>query len=303
MSQEALREPTGAAASSPTWWVDWLALVFIILFHVLAVLALTPWFFSWTGVVVMLVGMYTIGMLGINVGYHRLLAHRSFTCPRWFERTLAIIGIFSLQDSPAYWVAVHRRHHQFADEDQDPHSPLVNFAWAYVGWIVIRKQSIERRSLTERYARDLIRDPFYVWIENYWTLVTLGQWVVYFAGGFIGGVLMGMATGAALWFATGIFLWGVVVRTVVMWHLTWALNSVAHRWGYRNYQTPDDSRNNVLLGFATGGEGCHNNHHAYPSSARHGHRWWEFDYVYGLIRLLAAVGLAKNVKLPGPLRD
>jgi stearoyl-CoA desaturase (delta-9 desaturase) len=88
-----------------------------------------------------------------------------------------------------------------------------------------------------------------------------------------------------------------------MWHLTWALNSVAHRWGYRNYQTSDDSRNNVLLGFATGGEGFHNNHHAYPSSARHGHRWWEFDYVYGMIRVLAALGLAKNVKLPGPLRE
>jgi fatty-acid desaturase len=300
MSHEAVSEAADEAPSTPERWIDWLSGFGIILYHALVILALTPWFFSWTGVALMLFGIYFFGMLGINLGYHRLLTHRSFTCPRWLEYTLAIIGLCSFQDSPAYWAAIHRRHHQFADVDEDPHSPVASLLWAHVGWIVLRNQGIERRQLTERYTRDLMRQPFYAWLETYWMPIVIAHWILFFAGGTIAGTLMGMPTADALRFGTSVFLWGVVVRTVATWHIAWAINSVTHCWGYRNYQTPDESRNNVLMGYVGAGEGWHNNHHAYPSAAMHGHRWWEADPVFWVIRGLAAVGLAKDVRLPGP---
>ena len=146
-----------------------------------------------------------------------------------------------------------------------------------------------------------MRQPFYAWLENYWMALIYAQW----------GVFFGAATSPGRWPAwraamrcaspPSVFLWGVVVRTVVTWQLSWAINSVTHLWGYRSYQTADDSRNNLFLGYVAGGEGWHNNHHAHPSSAMHGHNWWEFDPVFWVIRGLAAVGLAKDIKLPGPL--
>ena len=271
--------------------------------HLLAALALLPWFFSWTGVVLLVAGAYVFGVLGINISYHRLLTHRSFTCPRWLEYSFAFLAACSLQDSPPHWVAVHRRHHQYADKNEDPHSPLRSFFWSHMGWLLVKTDDMRRSPLIDRYARDIIRDPFYAWLErrSHWMIVGLFSWMAYFTAGFIIAAATGASWAGSAQFGCSILVWGAILRTVVVWHLTWSVNSVTHVWGYRNYETPDVSRNNVLVAMLVSGEGWHNNHHADPRSARHGHKWYEFDLTWLVIRLLMTLGLAKNVAIPSPV--
>lgn len=268
--------------------------------HLIAALAFVPWFFSWTGVAVFAAGIYVFGVLGINLGFHRLLTHRSFTCPLWLEHLLGVLGTCSLQFSPAHWVAVHRRHHHHADNEMDPHSPIKSFLWAHFGWLMVRLPDMRAKVMTERYARDLMRDPFYAWLENRknWMKVGFYCWLSFLVAGFVAALVMGETFASALQFGASLFVWGGAARTVFVWHTTWAVNSVTHMWGYRNYATPDDSRNNPLIGLLAAGEGWHNNHHADPNSAMHGHKWWEFDLTWLTLRALVAVGLATNVKMP-----
>ena len=141
-------------------------IVAIAFIHLLAAFAFLPWFFSWTGVVLFGVGLFVFGTLGINLCYHRLLTHRALACPGWLEHALALLGVCSLQDSPPHWVAVHRRHHQFADEDKDPHSPTAGFFWAHMGWLLVKMDDMSRGPLIERYAKDINQDPFYAWIDR-----------------------------------------------------------------------------------------------------------------------------------------
>jgi fatty-acid desaturase len=273
-----------------------------ILIHFIASLAFFPWFFSWTGVALLVAGIYVFGLFGINLCYHRLLTHRGFSCPLWFEHTIALLGVLTVQDSPPHWVAVHRRHHQFADEEKDPHSPLVGFFWAHMGWLLVKREDMGRRELIEQYAKDIMRDPLYAWIErrNNWMKIALGSWLLYFVGGYAVVALSGGSAKEAAQFGASLLVWGAALRTVVIWHITWSVNSVTHVWGYRNYETPDVSRNNALIGFLAAGEGWHNNHHADSRSARHGHMWWEIDQAWLLIRVLMLLGLARNVALPSP---
>jgi fatty-acid desaturase len=267
--------------------------------HLLALLALLPQMFSWSGVVVWLVGHYVFGTLGVCVGFHRLLTHRGFQCPKWLERTLVLLGVCTLQEAPAFWVAVHRRHHQFADHEPDPHTPLVGFLWAHMGWIFVEEPGEERTSVCERYAADVLRDPFYAGLNSQgWHLLAFASWALFFAGGWTVATLAGSSPAEAVRFGGSILIWGACVRTVMVWHVTWSVNSVTHLWGYRNYPTKDDSRNNVLIGFIASGEGWHNNHHADPRSARHGHRWWELDLSFLTIRLLGVLGLAHHIVMP-----
>jgi sn-1 stearoyl-lipid 9-desaturase len=273
-----------------------------VLCHSLAALALLPWFFSWTGVLIALLGMLVFGVLGINVGFHRLLTHRSFSCPLWLEHTLALLGTCSLQFSPAFWVAVHRRHHHYADdEEQDPHSPLRSFFWSHFGWLLtVRPADMKPAAMIDRYSRDLMRDPLYVALERRknWIKLTLVSWLLFFISGFVASLAGGGTVNQALLFGTSIFLWGGPLRIVLVWHATWSVNSVTHLWGYRNYETNDDSRNNVFVAIVAAGEGWHNNHHADPGSARHGHKWWEFDLTWQVIRLLMLLGLASRAAVP-----
>jgi fatty-acid desaturase len=277
-------------------------IIAFVVIHLIAALALLPWFFSRTGVVLLFTGIYVFGMLGINLGFHRLLTHRGFTCPLWLERALVLLGTCSVQDSPPHWVAAHRKHHQYADDEKDPHSPIAGFFWAHMGWLLARVEDMKRGPLIDRYARDVMRDPLYAWIERRknWMKIALISWILYFVAGFAAALLMGETAERAVQFGLSLFVWGGVLRTVVVWHLTWSVNSVSHVWGYRNYDTPDVSRNNALIGYFVAGEGWHNNHHADPTSARHGHQWWEFDLTWMMIRFLMLVGLAKNVALPSP---
>lgn len=282
--------------------VTWIYAGSIVFYHLVALLAFVPWFFSWTGVVLAVLGLYVFGTLGINLCYHRLLTHRGFVVPKWLERTFAILAVCCLQETPARWVAVHRRHHQHADEQEDPHSPLVSFFWGHMGWVFMENRELSRLGIFERYAKDILRDPFYVFLERHgaWAWIALVSWAVFFFGAFGFELARGASLGAATQFGLSVLVWGVFVRTVAVWHITWSVNSVTHLWGYRNYATDEDSRNNIIIGLISNGEGWHNNHHADPRSARHGHRWWEFDVTWLTIRLLQAVGLAHKVATPSP---
>ncbi len=265
--------------------IDWPYAVSFAVYHAAALLALWPYCFSWTGVALALAGTYVFGTLGINLCYHRLLTHRSFECPKWLERTLAILGVCCLQDTPARWVAVHRLHHQHSDEPKDPHSPLVTFFWGHMGWLLVPNHDLSRLDLYERYAKDLLRERFYLRLERnlLWVWINLAQWAAF--------ILVGLAIGGAQ-FGLSLLVWGVFVRTVLVWHITWSVNSVTHLWGYRNYDTDENSTNNWLVGLIANGEGWHNNHHAQPRAAAHGHKWWELDVTYITIRALQSTGLA-----------
>ena len=280
----------------------WDYVVFFVTLHLLALLVFVPYFFTWIGVAAFLAGVVVFGQLAIPIGYHRLLAHKSFRCPKWFERTLVTLAMCAAQETPAQWVAWHRRHHVHSDEPEDPHTPRVTFFWAHVSWLVHESRSrLQTFSMFEKYARDILADPYYRWIEKLPSpagLFFVGHAVVY--GAFTSAL-------AVLWYGWGpdamrvaasVMLWGIVARTVWVWHITWSVNSLTHLFGYRNYETADDSRNNWFVSLLTAGEGWHNNHHADPASASVQHRWWELDPNYYVIRLFAAVGLASDVVPP-----
>ena len=266
-------------------------------FHALALLALRPDLFSWTGVALVFLGNYVFGSLGINIGYHRLLTHRSFKCSRWLEHGFALLGTCSLQDSPGRWVAIHRMHHQHSDEQPDPHSPLVSFFWGHLGWLVTENRSLNRLSTYEQYARDVFRDRFYLRLHrnHVWLWVYAAHAVLFYLAGTLAGWMLTGTRAGAIQFGQSVFVWGVIVRTVFVWHITWAVNSATHLWGYRNYETGENSRNNWIVALHTNGEGWHNNHHAHQKSAAHGHRWWEVDITYMTILALRAVGLVTDV--------
>jgi fatty-acid desaturase len=274
----------------------------IIGFHLLALLACVPWLFSWSGLAWAVGGLYLFGTLGINIGYHRLLTHRGFTCPRWLERGLTLLGVCCWQGSPMNWVAVHRMHHQHSDEPADPHSPRRNFFWSHMGWFLIYDPAIYNVETYARYARDLLSDRFHKRLERprVWRTVHAVQWIVFFLAGAIVGGLTTWELEGALQLGLSWLVWGVLVRTVAVWHITWSVNSVTHLWGYSSHDTHDDSRNNWLVALVSNGEGWHNNHHAQPRCAAHGHRWWELDVSYLTIRAFSLVGLASNLVRPRP---
>ncbi len=276
--------------------------LFFLVLHVLAVLTFHPWFFSWAGLIAFLAGVVIFGQLGIPIAYHRLLAHRSFRCPKWFERTLVTLAMCSAQESPAHWVAWHRMHHSHADDEGDPHSPRRGWMWAHVRWLVHENRSrLGIFSMYQKYARDILADPYYRWIERLPSPSPLFYFTHVFLYGAITSVICLAVYGntSEAWRMTAsVFMWGVVVRTVWVWHITWSVNSISHLFGYRNYETSDDSRNNWFVTLLTGGEGWHNNHHADPASATVQHRWWEIDVNYYVIRLFGLFGLATHIIPP-----
>lgn len=268
--------------------------------HALALLAFVPWLFSLSGLVLAFAGIYLFGTLGINLGYHRLLTHRSFKTPLWLERFFVFMALCCLQGSPASWVATHRMHHQHSDEEPDPHSPLVAFLWGHVGWLLVHNTDVNESSVYGRYARDVCRDPFYAWIErqNRWVAAYFICAAVFFGLGFGVGALLNGSAAAGVQLGASWVVWGVLVRTILVWHITWAVNSVSHLWGYQTYQTGENSRNNWLVALLSCGEGWHNNHHADQRCAAHGRRWWELDVSYYTILLLQKLGLATAVVKP-----
>jgi stearoyl-CoA desaturase (delta-9 desaturase) len=214
------------------------------------------------------------------MGYHRLHTHRSYQVPRWLEYFFAICGTLTLEGGPIFWTAVHRIHHQKSDQPGDPHSPRDGAWWSHVGWIVVGETKHNNTRAMAKYAPDLAKDRFYTWLNNY-------HWVP--------NVVL-----AALLLAIGglpVFLWAGCFRIVFGLHATWLVNSATHMWGGRRFNTRDDSRNNWWVALISFGEGWHNNHHAHPASARHGLAWYEFDPSWLQIKLLKALGIAKQIKV------
>lgn len=279
----------------------WEYVISLALFHGAASLAMFPAFFSWTGVALAVGGLYVFGTLGINLCFHRLLTHRGLVLPRRLEHAFATLGVLCVQDTPAKWVAIHRVHHRHSDEVTDPHSPLVSAFWGHMGWLFVDNAELHDLSQYGQHARDILRDPYYFALERHrtWVWLNLLSWFVFFGLGCAVAYLDGARDlSRVLRHGGSALVWGVFVRTVLVWHITWSVNSLAHLWGYRSYETAERSRNNWLVGLVSNGEGWHNNHHADPQSARHGHRWWELDVTWLTIRLLEMVGLATCVVRP-----
>lgn len=280
--------------------IVWRYTVPIVTIHLLALLALVPSLFSWTGFWLCLVGIYTYGGLGINIAYHRLLTHRSFKCPLWLERSFVVVALCCMEDAPGSWVATHRLHHNDADERPDPHSPLVSFLWSHMGWLMVENRDVRCMSAYDRYARDVLRDPFYLKLQR--TLLPVWIYLAHAALYFVIGMGV-VALGGGSWseaatFGSSLLVWGVILRTVGVWHITWSVNSLTHLFGYQSYETGENSRNNWLVAVLSNGEGWHNNHHQDPASASNTHRWWEIDTAWMFIWCLEKCGLVTDVIRP-----
>lgn len=277
--------------------LNWTYAVTIGLVHVLGVLAFVPYLWSWSGFIVCLIGIHLFGQ-GITIGYHRLLTHRSFKTPKWVEHCFAILGICSMQDTPARWVSVHRMHHVDSDEIPDPHSPKVNFWWSHMGWLMFVNRKTYSIAGLEKFAKDLLRDPFYMRLETNPFLqfyFILAQLPVFFTLGFGLSFLFSSDLSAALQLGASMVQWGVIMRVIAVWHITWSVNSLSHMFGYQLYSTGEGSRNNWFVAMLTVGEGWHNNHHEDPSACTVQHRWWEIDISYYEVRLLQMLGLASDI--------
>jgi stearoyl-CoA desaturase (delta-9 desaturase) len=253
------------------------------LIHAGACAAFFPVFFSWSGVEVAMLLYYLTGAIGICLGYHRLLTHRSFRLPRALEYAAATLGALALQGGPTKWIATHRAHHAFSDTERDPHDSNRGFWWSHVAWLYSRNPAQLSREEQRRYAPDIAGDPYYRFLDAT-TLalqIALGL-ILYILGGWP-------------W-----VVWGIFVRLVMTYHITWLVNSAAHLSGYRPFRTPglDRSTNNWWVALLAWGEGWHNNHHAFPFSARHGLQWWEFDATWLSVRALQMMGLATAVRVP-----
>lgn len=258
--------------------INWTNAVVFALLHGGAIAA--SFMFSWQACAVAVFLYWITTGLGISMGYHRLHTHRSYQVPLALEYFFAVCGTLTLQGGPIFWVATHRIHHQNSDQPGDPHSPREGGWWAHVGWLLVGDTKHNNTGLMAKYAPDLAKDPFYVWLNNY-------HWVPLLV---LGVLLLGIG-------GIPYVLWGVCVRVVVGLHSTWLINSITHMWGSRRFDTRDDSRNNWWVALITSGEGWHNNHHAHPTSARHGLLWYEFDLSWIQIRILQFFGVARSVRV------
>jgi len=264
--------------------LNWPTTAVLTLIHIGAVAAL--FMFNWQAFA-MAVFLYWVATgLGISMGYHRLHTHRSYKVPVWMEYFFAICGTLTLEGGPIFWTAIHRIHHQRSDQPGDPHSPREGAWWAHVGWILMGETKHNNTKLLGKYAPDLAKDRFYVWLNDY-------HWVPIVALT----VLMALIGGLPM------VLWAVCFRVVFGLHATWLVNSATHMWGARRFATRDDSRNNWWVALISFGEGWHNNHHAHPTSARHGLAWYEFDPSWLQIKVLKRLGIAKAIQVASVKSD
>ena len=245
----------------------------------------------------LLLGMYVITMVGIGAGFHRYFTHNSFETSTPIRIALAIAGSMAGQGPVKYWSGLHRIHHSRSDKPGDPHSPHLHgdgwwgrtrgFMYAHVGWIFFHKVESDERA---RCVFDLLMDPVIHRIDRFYLFwVFLGMAIPAALGGLLTGSWMGALTG---------LLWGGLVRMFLVNHSEFSINSICHLFGRRPYDVRDRSRNNPWVGILAFGDGWHNNHHKFPTSALHGLKWWEFDLNGRLILMLEAVGLVWNVKRP-----
>jgi stearoyl-CoA desaturase (delta-9 desaturase) len=249
--------------------------------HAFAALAI---FFHTIPALVAFLSLYLISSFGVTVGYHRLLTHSGFITTPLIRNLLITAGSLSAQGGPLYWVSIHRQHHQFIDHDADPHNSRLGFWWSHIGWLLYSDNLF---GYDPSYVSDLSSDPWLCWLDrNFLVLQTPLAFILFLVTFQISGLHNAIA----------MIIWAIPLRIVAVLHSTWLTNSVAHRWGYRNFETSDNSVNSWWVALLTLGEGWHNNHHAFPASARHGLKRWELDPSWWLISLLASLNLAWNVR-------
>jgi fatty-acid desaturase len=216
---------------------------------------------------------------GLAVGFHRLLVHRSFTVPKLAEYLLTICGNGALQGGHIPWIATHRLHHKFTDQEGDPHSPVHSFWHSHIGWMIYTDRSRADPVFLKKYAPSLYRDPIHYWLSKFWWAPSvLLAAVLFYFGGFL---------------AVG---WGIIVPVGFGLEFTWLVNSYCHRFGRRDHLTNDASTNSILVSAVTFGEGWHNNHHKDPTKAKFGQKWYQFDPAWWSILLMKLFGIAKNIK-------
>ena len=263
--------------------IAWPSTIWIGMLHAGALLAFVPSFFSWKALALCVFMHWLLGGVGICLTYHRLLTHRSFTPrPRWLEYVLTVIGCMASEGGPVGWVSDHRCHHAHSDENPgDVHTPHRGFFWAhFLWWATPDHETLHTTEYYQRWAPDLARDPLLMKFDRWHFLFPIATALTFSA------------------FGVQYLVWGFFVATVAVLHTTWLVNSATHVWGYRSHKTRDDSTNLWWVGLLAYGEGWHNNHHAFQTSARHGLRWWEIDMTYMAIKTLAFFGLAHSIKLP-----
>jgi stearoyl-CoA desaturase (delta-9 desaturase) len=238
--------------------------------------------FSWWYVGLAVAG-YGVRMFFVTGIHHRYFSHKSYSTSRVFQFVLAFLAQTAVQKGVLWWAAHHRHHHTHSDQEDDLHSPQDGFWWSHIGWFL----SEDHNDTESQYIRDLMRYPELVWLNKYY-LVPAVAW----------GMLMFVIAGIP-----GL-VWGLCISTVALWHGTFTINSLSHLWGWQRYKTTDTSRNNPILAIITLGEGWHNNHHRFQSSARNGFFWWEIDITYYILKLLSWVGLIWDLRpVPAHLLD
>jgi stearoyl-CoA desaturase (delta-9 desaturase) len=262
--------------------IHWPTFGAIVLIHLGALIA--PFYFSWQGLACLIALYCYTGCIGITFCYHRMLTHRGFklnAIAKWFAH---LAGALALQGRPLDWAMSHRIHHARSDQKGDPHSPLDGSLWSHFLWLIPRRNKQTHALLIAKYTPDLLQDRCCVFFNRTYVL-----WNI-----LLGAALLGFG-------GLSCFLWGFCLRTAMVWHMTWLINSATHIWGYRNYTTSDQSRNLWWVALVTFGEGWHNNHHAQPVAAYHGHRWWEIDATGWVISVCKVLRIATNVKNPKPM--
>jgi stearoyl-CoA desaturase (delta-9 desaturase) len=271
-------EPQPEVADVEGWWGRQQLLPRSVYWGLHAVCLLGFWYTPTSGQLALLAATFFVRMFGITGGYHRYFAHKTYKTSRAFQLVLAVLGASSVQKGALWWAGHHRIHHKYSDQPgKDVHSPKDGFWYSHQGWIFDGKW--DETSLDQ--IGDFARFPELVWLNRWHVVPPIGLALLCLAIGGWGGLL-----------------WGFAISTVLLWHATYSINSLAHRWGTRRYDTSDTSRNNWLLGLLTLGEGWHNNHHHYCASARQGFFWWEIDVSYYVLRALAAVGVIWDVREP-----
>jgi len=262
----------------PARGINWHTTIFMALFHVGAVAAL--FMFNWKALVASVVLWWVTASLGVGMGFHRLLTHRGYKTPKSVEYFLTFCGALALEGGHILWVVTHRIHHAHTDVPGDPHTPRDGGWWSHIGWMLTGPGQQHEPSVVEHYAPDLVKDRFHVWLNKYyWAPIVLLALILVAGGGW------------------PYLMWAVFFRVTFNLHATWLVNSATHMWGKRRFATRVDSRNNWWVALLTFGEGWHNNHHANPTSARHGLAWYEVDLNWYGISVLKMLGLAWDVKL------
>lgn len=267
---------TAYSAPVPRWSV----ILSTIALHLAALLAFLPAYFSWSAVAIALVlHCLTIGF-GISLGFHRLAAHRSFKLPKWLEYSAIICGTLACQGGVKGWVGYHRLHHLHTDRSGDPHDSTRGFWWCHINWLM---HEVPNSSELATHTKDIAKDPVYSFCHRYYLEMQVGLAVLLYG---LGGMPF--------------VVWGIFARLFIGFHATCFVNSVCHNFGYRSHANANRSTNCWWVALLTFGEGWHNNHHASPTSARFGWRWWEVDAVWLTIRLLGWLGLATRIKPARP---